>query len=184
MTIPYHKVNVFTGTKEARIIDDGAIYAELIKKALRPLLIVGPECLAKSLDGKPLLEWAVEIARSAGMPICATAHTKKGLLETGYSPESSYDLIEILNCLTKPDWAGVEGKGNHDLVLFLGIRTDLATGGLSTLKHYAPHLKTMTLCKYYFPHANYSMPNLVKDKKWHEFLTTMLEKLRQADREE
>ncbi|MEJ2740888.1 MAG: carbon monoxide dehydrogenase beta subunit family protein, partial [Dehalococcoidia bacterium] len=71
----------------------------------------------------------------------------------------------------------VKGEGNHDLVLFLGIRTDLATQGLSTLKHFAPHLKTMTLCKYYYPHASYSLTNYRKDDKWKEFLDTLIEKL-------
>ena len=166
MVMPYHKVNVGTGTKTARVIEDGAQYAGLIKKAQRPLLIVGPRCLADSLDGKLLLDWAVTIARTAGIPICATAHTKKGLLERGYVPESAYDIIEILNALKNPDWKGVKGEGNHDLVLFLGIRSDLASAGLSTLKHYAPHLKTMTLCRHFFPNSDYSMPNFPKELKW------------------
>lgn len=178
MTLPYHKSNVMSGFKSARVIDDASRYAALIKKAERPLLVVGPRCLSDTLDGRPLLEWALEIAQTADIPICATAHTKKELLARGYTPESSYDLIEIFHSLTKPTWQGVKGEGNHDLVLFFGIRSDLASGGLSTLKHYAPHLKTMTLCKYYFPHADYSMPNFFKDEKWRQFLTNMIEELR------
>ena len=177
MAMPYHKVNVPTGIKMARIIEDGGQYAELIKKAQRPLLIVGPRCLADSLDEKLLLDWAITIARDAGMPICATAHTKKALLERGYTPESSYDFIEILNALKNPDWKGVKGEGNHDLVLFIGIRSDLASAGLSTLKHYAPHLKTMTLDRYYFPNSNYSMPNFPKDPKWLEFMNALINNL-------
>jgi acetyl-CoA decarbonylase/synthase complex subunit epsilon len=177
MAMPYHKVNVPTGTKLARIIEDGAQYAELIKKAKRPLLIVGPRCLTDSLEEKLLLDWAISIARATGMPICATAHTKKMLLEKGYNPESSYDIIEILNALKNPEWKGVKGEGNHDLVLFLGIRSDLASAGLSTLKHYAPHLKTMTLCRYYFPNSNYSMPNLPKEAKWLEFMNALINNL-------
>jgi len=159
------------------------MYADLIKKAERPLLIVGPRCLSETLDGKLLLNWAIDLARAGSIPICATAHTKRQLLEKGCNPESSYDLIEILHSLTKPTWKGVKGEGNHDLVLFLGIRTDLASGGLSTLKHYAPHLKTLTLCRYYFPHADYSLPNITKDRKWQEFMSTMIEKLRTRDEE-
>ncbi|MBI4776763.1 MAG: CO dehydrogenase/acetyl-CoA synthase complex subunit epsilon [Deltaproteobacteria bacterium] len=179
MTLPYHKVNVLTGTKEARIIKDGAEYAELIKKAERPLLVLGPRVLKDSLNGKLLLDWALELARSGNIPICATAHTKKGLLARECIPECSYDIMEILNCLKTPSWKGVKGEGNHDLVLFFGIRTDLASAGLSTLKHYAPHLKTMTLCRYYFPHADYSMPNFPKDQKWEEFLDNMLANLKE-----
>ena len=179
MVMPFHRVNVPTGTKIASIVEDGEQYAALIKKAKRPLLIVGPRCLVNILDGKPLIDWAITIARAAGMPICATAHTKKALLEKGYNPESSYDFVEILNALKNPDWKGVKGEGNHDLVLLLGIRTDLASAGLSTLKHYAPHLKTMTLCRYYFPNSDYSMPNFRKEDKWLEFLNAMIQNLNQ-----
>jgi len=49
---------------------------------------------------------------------------------------------------------------------------------LSTLKHYARHLKTMTLCKYYYPHASYSLPNL-KDGKWKEFLESLITNLKE-----
>ena len=179
MAMPYHKVNVPTGTKVARIIEDGGQYADLIEKAQRPLLIVGPRCLTESLDGRLLLDWAVEIAKTTGMPICATAHTKKAFIERGYTPDSSYDIIEILNALKNPDWKGVKGEGNHDLVLFFGIRTDLASAGLSTLKHYAPHLKTMTLCRYYFPNSDYSMPNFPKEHKWLEFMNALIQSLNQ-----
>ena len=164
MSMPYHKINVLTGTKSARTVKDGVKYAAIVKKAERPLLIVGPRCIADSLNGRSILDWALEIARAGNIPICATAHTKKELLERDYTPECSYDIIEILNCLKNPEWQGVNNEGNHDLVLFFGIRTDLASAGLSTMKHYAPHLKTMTLCKFYFPHADYSMPNFFKDE--------------------
>ncbi len=177
--LPFHKVNVLTGMKAARTIEDGAKYAKLIKKAERPLLVLGPRILSDTLNGKPLIDYALELARSASIPICATAHTKKGCLDKGYTPECVYDIMEILNSLKNPEWQGVKGEGNHDLVLFFGIRTDLATAGLSTLKHFAPHLKTMTLCKYYFPNADYSMPNFKKDKKWHEFLDTMITSLKE-----
>jgi len=95
----------------------------------------------------------------------------------GVEPDSTLDIIEIINHLKNPEWKGVKGEGNHDIVLFFGIRTDLATQGLSTLKHYAPHLKTMTLCKYYFPHASLSLANYRKDAKWQEFLDKMITKL-------
>ena len=86
--------------------------------------------------------------------------------------------MEIINHLKDPAWAGVKKEGNHDLVIFMGIRTDLAEQGLSTLKHFARHLRTMTLCKYYYPNASYSLPNL-KDGKWKEFLDSLLMNLKE-----
>ena len=179
-TLPYHRVNVLTGTKSARMIEDAEEYAHMIKRARRPLLVLGPRILTMSLEGRPLVEYAVDIAKAGNLPVCATAHTKKKLLELGIEPVSSYDLIEIINHLTDPEWQGAKKEGNHDLVMFLGIRTDLAEQGLSTLKHFARHLKTMTLCKYYYPHASYSLPNL-KDAKWKELLQSIITNLEKKE---
>jgi anaerobic carbon-monoxide dehydrogenase, CODH/ACS complex subunit epsilon len=178
--LPHHRVNVLTGIKSARLIEDAAEYAELIKKAKRPLLVVGPLLLQSLPDGKLLLEYALDMAKAGGIPICATAQTRGKMVELGVQPDCVYDTVEIVNALQDPDWHGVKKEGNHDLVMFLGIRSDLGSQGLSTLKHFAPHLKTMTLCKYYFPHASYSLPNFKKDAKWQEFLESLIANLKKG----
>ena len=178
--IPFHRVNVLTGIKAARIIEDPSEYAAFIQKAKRPLLILGPLLSEGSLDGKLLIDYALEIAKAADIPICATAHVKAKLTELGVMPDSVYDAVEIANALKDPDWRGVRKEGNHDLVLFFGIRSDLAEQTLSVLKHFAPHLKTMTLCKFYFPNANYSLPNFRKDKQWKAFLEDLIADLKKG----
>jgi len=178
--IPYHRVNVLTGIKSAKLIEDPAEYDNLIKKAKRPLLVLGPLLLKWSLDGKLLLEYALEIAKAANIPICATSHVRAKLAELGVKPDSVYDAVEIINALKDPNWRGVKKEGNHDLVLFFGIRSDLGEQGLSVLKHFAPHLKTMTLCKFYFPNANYSLPNFRKDEQWKAFLESLIDNLKKG----
>jgi acetyl-CoA decarbonylase/synthase complex subunit epsilon len=179
--IPRHRVNILTGTKSARLIEDPVEYANLIKKAKRPLLVVGPLLLESTDGGKVLMEYALDMAKVAGIPICATAHTRGKIVELGVQPDSVYDTVEIVNALKDPDWQGAKKEGNHDLVMFFGIRSDLGNQGLSTLKHFAPHLKTMTLCKHYFPHASYSLPNFKKDAKWQEFLESLITNLKKGD---
>ena len=179
--IPRHRVNDLTGITSARLIEDAAEYAGLIKKAKRPLLVVGPLLLASAADGKILMEYALDIAKAADIPICATAQTRGKIVELGIQPESVYDVVEIANALKDPDWRGVKKEGNHDLVILFGIRSDLGNQSLSTLKHFAPHLKTMTLCKHYFPHANYSLPNFKKDANWQEFLQNLIANLKKGD---
>jgi len=179
--LPRHRVNVLTGTKSARLIEDPAEYADLIRKAKRPLLVVGPLLLASTADGKILMEYALDIAKAVGIPICATAQTRGKIVEMGVQPDCYYDTVEIVNALKDPDWRGVKKEGNHDLVLFFGIRSDLGNQGLSTLKHFAPHLKTMTMCKHYFPHASYSLPNFKKDSEWQEFLEGLIANLKKGD---
>lgn len=181
MDTPFHRVNVLTGIKSAIILDNAAEYAALITKAERPLLVLGPKLLEDKLGGRPLLEWALDIARAADLPICATAHVKGGLAPLGVQPDSEYDAVEIINRLKDPGWPGVRKQGNHDLVIFLGFRTDFGNQGLSVLKHFAPHLKTMTLCKYVYPNADYALPNLRKDEDWQRFLEELLSCLKEKD---
>lgn len=178
--IPYHRVNVLTGIKSARLIEDAQEYAGLIQKAKRPLLVLGPLLLKHSLGDKLVLEYALEIAKAANIPTCATAQVRAKMGELGVTPDSFYDVVEIINALKDPNWRGVKKEGNHDLVIFFGIRSDLGEQGLSVLKHFAPHLKTMTLCKYYFPNANYSLPNFRKDEQWKAFLESLIDNLKKG----
>lgn len=178
--IPYHRVNVLTGIKSARVMEDPAECANLIQKARRPLLVLGPRLVEWSLDGKLLLDYALEIAKAVNIPICATSHVKAKMVERGVKPDSVYEVVEIVNALKDAAWKGVRKEGNHDLVIFFGIRTDLGEQGLSVLKHFAPHLRTMTLCKFYYPNANYSLPNLRKDEQWKNFLEGLIENLKKG----
>jgi acetyl-CoA decarbonylase/synthase complex subunit epsilon len=178
--IPYHRVNVLTGIKSARLMEDAEEYANLIQKAKRPLLVLGPRLIEWSLDGKLLLEYALDIAKAINIPICATSQVKAKMVELGVKPDSVYDAVEIVNALKDPDWKGVRKEGNHDLVIFFGIRTDLGEQSLSVLKHFAPHLRTMTLCKFYYPHANYSLPNFRKDEQWKAFLESLIDNLKKG----
>lgn len=177
----FHRVNVLTGIKAARIMEDPVGYADLIRKAQRPLLVLGARLLEWSLDGKLLLEYALEIAKTRNIPICATAHVRGKMMELGVEPDSVYDAVEIVNHLKDPEWKGVRKEGNHDLIIFFGIRTDLGEQSLSVLKHFAPHLRTMTLCRYVYPNADYSLPNFRKDDKWKEFLESLIDNLKKEE---
>lgn len=177
--IPFHRVNVLTGIKAARVIETAPEYAGFIRKAKRPLLVLGPLLSEWSLDGKLLIEYALEIAKAANIPICATETVKGKMTELGVKPDNVCDAVEIVNHLKDPDWQGVRKEGNHDLVIFLGVRSDLEEQCLSVLKHFAyKHLKTMTLDKYHFPHANYSLPNFRKDEQWKGFLEELIANLK------
>jgi len=170
MVMPLHRVNVLTGVKAAIVLDDATEYAALVKQARRPLLVLGPKVMEVSLGDKLLLDYALELAEAGNMPICATSHVKGKMVERETSPEAEYDVVEMVNFLKDPDWHGVRNEGQHDVVLFLGFRTDVGNQVLSTLKHFARHLRTMTLCKYFYPNADYSLPNIRDDEEWRKFL--------------
>lgn len=174
---PYHRINVLTGLKGATVTKDSEQYANIIKTARRPLMVVGARIMASNGLERTLGDYVLDIADSREIPICATAESRKYLVALGWMPESTLDFIEIVNHLKKKRWKGLLGQGNHDLVIFAGIRSDLLEQGLSTLKHFAPHLKTMTMDNHVLPHANYSLPNWHKGKQWKKFLDGLVEAL-------
>lgn len=177
MIQPYYKVNVLTGTKGAQVIEEPAEAAKLIKKSKNPLYVFGPDTVETKLGGKDLLEHVLPIANALNMPICATAHVKKKMLALGRVPDSVYDTVEIIHFLKMPNWTGVKGQGNHDLVLFSGVRCDYAERGLATLKHFAPHLKTFAICRWSHPNADYALPIITKTDKWQAFLEDLAKEL-------
>ncbi len=186
-TQPYHRVNVFTGVSGPKVIakdeEDAARFAGFVKKAERPLLVLGAKADRYCGLDRPLVEYALDMVISDNIPICATAHSQKALVEKGFFPESNYDLMEILNHLKNKDWKGVKGEGNHDLVIFIGFRTDLLEQGLSALRNFAPHLKTMVLDNYIHAHADYTLPNFIKVEKWSQFLKSFIQVLQNSDKE-
>lgn len=179
MTLPFHRVNTFSGTKSGIAIEEPWLCAGIIGRAKRPLLVVGPLFEPYLDNDKPAICYILELAQAANIPVCATATVKRKLAELGVKPDSVYDAVEIVDFLKEPDWRGVKGEGNHDLVIFFGIRSDLLEQCLSVLKHFAfGHLRTMTLDGYYFPHANYSLPNFRRQEHWRGFLEGVIRSLK------
>ncbi|HOI40708.1 MAG: CO dehydrogenase/acetyl-CoA synthase complex subunit epsilon [Veillonellaceae bacterium] len=162
--IPYQPT-VIAGPKQALLVTPET--AELmIKNSKRPLFILGP--LVKE---EPLLSFATNIAEKWNLPVVTTADAYKPFNDKGLNPKS-YGVVEIVNLLKDPEWKGLDGKGSYDLVIFLGCIYYIGSQGLSTLKHYAPHLKTLTICKFFHSNADASFPNM-KDEEWFKFLGKM-----------
>ncbi len=175
--VPYYTVNTLTGTKAARVVSDPVEAAEIIDRARNPLYILGPEAITAVVGEKLLLEYVFEIVKTNNILTCATAHVKKKMLAFGKRPDCVYDIIEIIHFLKMPDWQGVRGRGPHDLVLFTGVRCDLAERGLATLKHFAPHLKTFAVCRRGHPNADYTAPVIPRMEKWREYLEGIIKGL-------
>jgi acetyl-CoA decarbonylase/synthase complex subunit epsilon len=159
---PWEIGNIF-GPKTA-MASKGEVVGRLIKAAKRPLIVVGAKTLEEELGGKTLLSYVVELSKSGGIPVVATAHTLKPLLESSLQPAAAMGMVEITDRLRDQDWS-LDGKGPHDLAIFVGITYQLQSQMLSTLKHFATHLKTVSLDRYYHPNADFSFPNL-DEKIW------------------
>jgi acetyl-CoA decarbonylase/synthase complex subunit epsilon len=167
---PWQIGNIF-GPKTA-VAPKGEVVGRLMKAAKRPLIVAGAKILEERLDGKSLLSYVVELSKAGGIPVVATAHTLKPLLESSLRPAAAMGMVEITDRLRDRNWS-LDGKDPHDLAIFVGISYQLQSQMLSTLKHFATHLRTVSLDRYYQPNADFSFPNL-DEKAWIQNLDSVV----------
>jgi acetyl-CoA decarbonylase/synthase complex subunit epsilon len=132
------------------------VIGAIIRKAKRPLLVVGAELF----DDPVMFDKMIEMGKM-GIPIAATAHSVKGFVDRGYL-ENVYQigLHPLTNFLRFPDWKGLDGQGQYDVVIFLGIYYKFANGMLSTLKNFNRDIKRVSIDRYYHVNADMTFGNL------------------------
>jgi acetyl-CoA decarbonylase/synthase complex subunit epsilon len=146
-------------TKKANAITKPEVAVAMIKRAARPILVVGSNATERWMEGKQLIDYLIDFARASKVPVVATAHMVGEFLKRGFEPAGFMSAMDIGNRLVDPSWQGLDGKGHPDLALFVGLPYYMEALILSGLKHFAPDLKTMTLDNLYHPHASWSYPN-------------------------
>ena len=174
MLEPWQIGNV-PGPKQANAITDPAVVIAMVERARRPLLLIGHQIIGVKIDGTTLTTMIIEAAKK-GAPIIATAHTIKEFAISGPENVSWMGIVEITDRLADPEWMGADGKGKYDVVLFLGVPYYLESQMLSTLKHFAPQLKTISLERFYQPNADWSFPN-IKEDEWRRHITLIAKNL-------
>jgi len=151
------------------------IAVAMIKKAQRPILIVGSNATERYMEAKPLIEFVVDLANASKVPVVATAHMYGEFLKRGYAPAAFMNAMDIGNRLVDPSWQGLDGKGHPDLVLMIGLPYYMESLILCGMKHFAPDLKTMTLDNLFHVHASWSFPNATLED-WANNLKVMTSK--------
>ena len=164
-----------SATKKANPIIKPEIAVAMIKKASRPILIVGSGAAEKYMEGRLLIEYLIDFANASKVPVVATAHMVGEFLKRGYEPAGFMSAMDISNRLVDPEWKGLDGKGQYDLVMYVGLPYYMEALILSGLKNFVPELKTMTLDNMYHPHASWSFPNATLEE-WAANLKVMTSK--------
>lgn len=173
ITEPWQTAEV-AGPKKASVIIKPEVADAMIQRAKHPVLIIGHLAAEIDLDERKMLDYLIVLARKGNIPVIATAHTNRELQKRGYTGAGIMPAVEIGLRLTDPEWKGMDGKEPYDLAIFAGLPYYMEWTILSGLKHFAPHLKTMTLDNTYQPHASWSFSNIsVKD--WVENLKAIIE---------
>ncbi|MGF3522699.1 MAG: CO dehydrogenase/acetyl-CoA synthase complex subunit epsilon, partial [Candidatus Bathyarchaeia archaeon] len=169
-----------SGTKKALIVSTPYVAVDLIKKANRPILVVGSNAATAEYDGKHLVDIIINLARKASIPVVATAQTVTEFLKRGYKPAAAMSATEIGCRLVDSEWKGVDSEGQYDLALFIGVPMVTAVELLSGLKNFAPKLKTINLDNMYNQHATWSLPSSTL-KDWFETLTVITSKFEEGE---
>ena len=176
MEIPFDVANV-PGPEMGEVVPPEVI-GSYISTAKRPLLVVGSEILRDDF----FLEIAIELGKK-GIPIAATGHSIKGFIKKGYTDNVTYyNLHELTNCLRDPNWAGLDGAGNYDFVIFFGIIYYYASQMLSCIKNFAtdPLIRAVSIDRYYHPNARMSFTNITprREEEYKDMLKRLVESIR------
>ena len=162
-------------TKKANPITKPEVAVALMKRAARPILVVGSNATERWMEGKQLIDYLIDLAKASKVQVVATAHMISEFLKRDYEPAGFMSAMDIGNRLVDPSWEGLDGKGHPDLAMFVGLPYYMEALILSGLKHFAPDLRTMTLDNLYHPHASWSYPNGSLED-WAANLTVMTSK--------
>lgn len=171
------------GTKRASVLSKPEVLAVLIRKAQRPLFIVGHEALAAGPEGESMIEFISSLQEMMRIPVLSTAHTAGELISKGVRPAASMSSMEIADRLRDPSWKGIDGKGQYDIVLITGIPYSISWVLLSGLKLGAPKTKVVNLDPKYHPNATWSFGNL-KTNDWQDALIAVIQAIETMKKKE
>jgi CO dehydrogenase/acetyl-CoA synthase complex epsilon subunit len=143
------------GIRQAQVVTPEQA-ARLIAQAQNPIMVVGSECEIKLPSGARIVDYALEIAKMKNMPIIATTSIVKELREVYNNVRLMY-IMELFQRLIDPNW-NLNGRP-HDLVILMGHLYYMIAHVLTATRHFAKHLKTLSLEIYYHPNVNFSLQN-------------------------
>jgi acetyl-CoA decarbonylase/synthase complex subunit epsilon len=172
---PWQKAET-AGPTKALVITKPEVVVAMVKKAKRPILIVGHEAAETEIEGKKPLDYAIRISKAGKIPVVATAHIVGEFVKKGFQPAAFMPAVDIGNRLVDPEWKGLDGNGQYDLAMFMGITYYMEWVIFSGLKHFGQNLITISLDRYYHPQASWAFPNL-PEKDWVQNLEVIISKL-------
>ena len=162
------------GPKKAFIIPKPEVVTSMIKKAKRPLLVVGSHSINTETGDGDLVDTAIRVMGK--VTVAATGHMVSEFLKRGVEGAYSIPLMNLGDRLRDPQWTGFDGKGQYDLVVFAGFPYYLEWLVLNGLKSFAMDLRTISLTGSYQPNASWSLGSM-KEDEWKEVLDKIVSTL-------
>lgn len=173
--IPWQTGNI-VGPKNALLLNPEHC-APLLKAAKRPLIVVGAHATKPSVGLPNLTEYVVRLARGMNAQIAASPTIQSQFDSSRGAQIFGLGIEDLTNRLRDKQWKGFDGKGGYDYVFLIGGVYYFVSQMLATLKHFAPHVRTVSLDRFYQPNASFSFASMDVEK-WKEGLDKMIHDLR------
>ena len=168
------------GIKQANIITSKDA-ARIIYKSENPLIVIGSRIENDYLpSGKNIIDYVIEIAKIKEIPIVITSSFVKKIREL-YKNVYFIPALELMNYLLDPNWK-LKGDKSHDLVIISSFEYYFISHVIQSIKHFAKHLKILSIDKYYQPNAHYSFPNQLNPILWEKNLKEIIETLKELSK--
>jgi len=148
---------------------------KMLRRAKRLLIIVGGNILDDEYTKVGMVNIIERIANKLG----ATLAISPGVFRAFQNYNGTKYMVNVesvVERLLDAHWMGFDGGGKYDFILFVGGLYPFQSMMLSSLKHFAPTLRTISIERYYHPNATFSLENL-SFEKWREGLEALLKAL-------
>ena len=164
------------GPTKAFVIPKPEVAASLIKRAKRPLLVVGSKAVeTQTMDGD-LVDTAIRLHDTGRLQVVATAHLVGEFVKRGAEGIHSMQMMNLGDRLRDPDWMGFDGEGAYDLVAFVGNLYYMEWLVESGLKNFAQDLMTISLSRSYQPNARWSLGTM-RAEEWKEVIEVIVKSI-------
>lgn len=167
------------GPKKAFLIPKPEVAASMIKRAKRPLLVIGSDAGNIGTKDGDLIDSAIRLYRKGNVTVAATGHLVGEFRKRNAEDVHSMQLMNLGDRLRDPQWQGFDGKGPYDLVVFAGLPYYLEWLVLSGLKNFAMDLRTISLDRSYQPNASWSLGSM-PEEEWKEVLDNIVKILEEG----
>jgi len=161
------------GPKKALGISKPEVVSAMVKREKRALLVVGSEALNVETKDGNLVDSAIRLGKTRKIQVAATGHLLGEFIKRGFKEAFSIPVFNLGDRLKDPEWEGLDGKGSYGLVLLVGFTYYYEWLLLSGLKHFASHLRTISLHRFYQPNASWSIPNS-SSEDWKGYLDKII----------
>ena len=145
--------------------------SKYLKTKKNILILSGSLCDEIDFDGKRLLDYVVEIAHKAEVPVAATGNTILGLKAKDVKRAKKMWAAEVVNYMRYP-WQDSIMEQRPELLVFIGYSQMAAQRLVTAVKD----AETMVLGNAYVEEATYSLPDSSLSQ-WQQSLEQIVSKL-------